>query len=61
MKMFLIYNKNAVVPLLKQHICKCIANDHTFFNIVTNLYLNSFKYTVLLSWMHQLLNRSLDC
>lgn len=36
-------------------------NDHTIFNIVTNLYLNSFKYTVLLSWMHQLLNRSLDC
>lgn len=28
-------------------------------NIVTNLYLNSFKYTVLLSWMHQLLNRLL--
>lgn len=29
------------------------------YDIVTNLYLNSFKYTVLLSWMHQLLNRLL--
>lgn len=57
----LIYNKNAVAPLLKRHTCKCIAKMIIpFFNIVTNLYLNSFKYTVLLSWMHQLLNRSID-
>lgn len=39
-------------------LCFCF---FVFFslNIVTNLYLNSFKYTVLLSWMHQLLNRLL--
>lgn len=57
--------------MLSSFSSSIVANDHTLFflfflvfslrslNIVTNLYLNSFKYTVLLSWMHQLLNRLL--
>lgn len=44
-------------PFKKQLSCLKEANVHTIFqHILSNLHF--FKYTVLLSWMHQLLNVS---
>jgi len=59
-KIFSFYKTNALSPFLKAAFLfkrsKC--SYHFFQHILSNLHFFSFKYTVLFSWMHQLLNVS---
>lgn len=59
-----LYKTNFQSPFylffLKQLLCFPEKQIYLFI-IFVQLVLNSFKYTVLLSFMHQLFNRSLDC